>query len=119
MKLLKTTLLPMIIALSFLVSASFAAANDSGKSPLIIDVRTDAEWAVGHLDGAVLIPYQRIGDAIAKVVADKDETIYLYCRTGRRSSIAEATLERSGYKNLINLKTLENASKVLNRAVIK
>lgn len=109
----------MILVFAFLVSASFAAANDSAKNPIILDVRTDAEWAAGHLEGAVLIPYERVGEEIAKVVSDKDEKIYLYCRSGRRAGIAMATLEKSGYKNLVNLKTVENASKVLDRAVVK
>lgn len=119
MKVLKRALLPLIVVFTFLVSASFAADNNTAKNPIILDVRTDAEWAAGHLEGAVLIPYQRVGEEIAKVVSDKDEKIYLYCRSGRRAGVAVATLEKSGYKNLVNLKTVENASRVLDRAVIK
>jgi phage shock protein E len=119
MKILKTTLLLIILMPAMLVSGVYATENGPGKRPIIIDVRTEAEWAAGHLDGAVLIPYERIGDEISKVTANKNETIYLYCRTGRRTGIAEKTLKKAGYANPINLETVENASKVLNRAVVK
>ncbi|MBU1566262.1 MAG: rhodanese-like domain-containing protein [Proteobacteria bacterium] len=119
MKMLKTMLLPILLIAAILVPAVYAVESSTGNSPVIIDVRTEAEWAAGHLDGAVLIPYERIGAEISKVAADKKETIFLYCRTGRRSGIAEETLKNAGYHNLTNLKTVENASKVLSRDVVK
>lgn len=123
LKILKTMVLPIVFVLAILVSAVYATEsenkNNSGTDgAIIIDVRTEAEWTAGHLDGAILIPYERIGDEIATVAVGKKDTIYLYCRSGRRSKIAEDTLEKAGYENLINLKTLENAAKVLNRAVV-
>lgn len=118
-KILKTMLLPMALVLALLVPAVSAIDNSSGPRSVIIDVRTEAEWAAGHLEGAVLIPYERIGNEISKVVTDKKDTVYLYCRTGRRTGIADATLKKAGYENLINLETLENAAKVLNRRVVK
>ncbi len=119
MKMLKTLLLQILLILAVLLPAVHADENISGKKPVIVDVRTEAEWAAGHLDGAVLIPYERIGDEIAKVTSDKKELIYLYCRSGRRTGIAEKTLKNAGYENLINLETMENASKILKRAVVK
>lgn len=119
MKILKTMVLPIVLVLATLVSAAYAAENNSATVPIIIDVRTEAEWAAGHLDGAVLIPYEQIGGAISTVTVEKKDPIYLYCRSGRRTGIAYETLKKAGYENLINLETLENAAKVLNRAVVK
>jgi phage shock protein E len=104
---------------SMLFSAADATEDNAGKRSIVIDVRTEAEWATGHLDGAVLIPYERIGDEISKASLNKDENIYLYCRTGRRSGIALETLKKAGFENLINLETVEKASKVLNKAVVQ
>ena len=67
-----------------------------------IDVRTADEYASGHVSGAVHIPYEEIGVRISEVTADKDALIYVYCRSGRRSSIAEESLRAMGYTNLIN-----------------
>ena len=95
---------------------SFSA--DSAK-PLIIDVRTEAEWKSGHIEGAVLIPYKKIGKKIGTVVKDKSQPIYLYCRTGRRAKIAEETLGKLGYKHVVNLKTLENAAETMKLKIVK
>jgi phage shock protein E len=86
--------------------------------PLVIDVRTVQEWDKGHLEGAILIPYDQIGERIGSVVKDKSQRIYLYCRTGRRSHIAKESLEKLGYKDIIDLGPLEDAAKTLKRKII-
>jgi phage shock protein E len=97
-------------------SVSFGA--DSAK-PLVIDVRTEAEWNDGHLEGAVLIPYERIADKIGAVTQDKSRKIYVYCRTGRRSQIAKETLAKLGYTDVVNLGSLEDAATSLKRKIVK
>jgi phage shock protein E len=86
--------------------------------PLVIDVRTVQEWDKGHLEGAVLIPYDQIGEKIGAVVKNKSQRIYLYCRTGHRASIAKEALEKMGYKDIVNLGSLEDAAKNLKRKII-
>lgn len=97
-----------------------AAQEDSAASKaVVIDVRTEQEWQAGHLDGAILIPHDRIGQEIAAVVPDKKTRIYLYCRTGRRTGLAFDVLKKAGYEDLVNLSTLENASRELNLPIVK
>lgn len=86
---------------------------------LIIDVRTEQEWREGHLEGAILIPHDRIEQEIAAVAPDKKTRIYLYCRTGRRTALALDVLKKAGYVDLVNLSTLENAAKELNLPIVK
>lgn len=119
MKKVTSMLLMMVVMLVMFVSTVCAGEKESGKAPIIIDVRTEAEWTTGHLEGAVLIPYERIGEEIGKVTADKKSKIYLYCRSGRRTGIAVDTLKKTGYENLINLESVDNAAKVLNRGIVK
>ena len=76
------------------------AKIDSGA--LLIDVRTQQEFDAGHLQDAKLIPFDQIGDKISAVETDKERDIVVYCRSGRRSGIAKETLEKMGYKNVIN-----------------
>lgn len=102
--------------ISGIVSASFSA--DSVK-PLIIDVRTEAEWNRGHIEGAILIPYDLIGEKIGTIAKDKTNGIYVYCRSGRRSKIAKATLEKIGYKDVVNLGSLEDAARTMKLKIIK
>lgn len=78
---------------------------------IIIDVRTEKEYQDGHLKNAINIPYTEIKDRIKEYVTDKEEKIILYCRSGRRSGIAENILKEMGYKNVINAGAFEELRK--------
>ncbi|MDC0172180.1 rhodanese-like domain-containing protein [Gammaproteobacteria bacterium] len=69
---------------------------------MIIDVRTPIEWETGHLPGAKLIEWQEIAEKIANVTTNKDETIYVYCRSGNRSGKAKEILDQLGFSNVLN-----------------
>lgn len=72
------------------------------RGALVIDVRTAAEFATGHLDGAINIAYEQT-DSLAKAIGeDKTKSVVLYCRTGRRSGIATQALFQLGYTNVVN-----------------
>ena len=73
------------------------------KQALLIDVRTVEEYAQGNLEHSVLLPYEEIGTGISTLTEDKDQALYLYCRSGRRSGVAKDTLERLGFKNVHNI----------------
>lgn len=116
MKLLRIAIIAFVLAMFALT----AFAAEHGKSAaFVIDVRTEAEWKEGHLEGAILIPHDKIGDGIKAVVPDKSSKIYLYCRSGRRTGIAEEALKKAGYTDLVNLGTLENAAKELQKPIVK
>ncbi len=72
------------------------------QGALLIDVRTDREYADGHLEDAFLIPHPDIVEQFTKLEIRKDRQIVLYCRSGRRSAVAETALRKAGYKNLFN-----------------
>lgn len=72
------------------------------KGAKVIDVRTAGEFNSGHLDTAVNIPYQDISKRISEVSSNKDDLIVVYCRSGRRSGIAQKTLQSNGYTNVVN-----------------
>ena len=67
-----------------------------------IDVRTTEEFNAGHIEGSVHIPYEEIAQRIAEVTSDKNASIHLYCRTGRRSGIAQETLQALGFTKAVN-----------------
>ena len=69
---------------------------------MIIDVRTPIEWETGYLPGAKFIEWQEIDEKIANVTTNKDETIYVYCRSGNRSGKAKEILVQLGYSNVFN-----------------
>jgi phage shock protein E len=113
----KFVLLVVIAGIAFLMSSSsFGAA---GEKPFFIDVRTEAEWNDGHIEGAILIPYELIVDRIGAIAKDKSKRIYVYCRSGRRSQIAKENLEKLHYKDVVNLGSVEEAAKTLKRNIVK
>ena len=73
---------------------------DSGAEFILIDARTEEEFASGHIEGAILIPEYEIRDRAPKELPDKDALILVYCRSGRRSKIASEELVNLGYTNV-------------------
>jgi len=107
------------MAIGLLLGMGWPSLGTEIEKPLIIDVRTEAEWNNGHVESAILIPYDEIGEKIGAIVGDKTKRIYLYCRSGRRSKIAQDALFKLGYRNVINLKTLENAAETMKLRIVK
>lgn len=83
--------------------------KESKSKVYIIDNRTKAEYDAGHIDGAILIPHDVVRDKIESVVKDKNAKIILYCRSGRRSGIAQSVLKDMGYANVENYGGMESA----------
>ena len=67
---------------------------------VIVDVREEEEMAEGYIEGAVLIPLDTVESDIENKIQDKDKTILVYCRSGRRSAIACDIMDSLGYKNV-------------------
>ncbi|MEE0840400.1 MAG: rhodanese-like domain-containing protein, partial [Acutalibacteraceae bacterium] len=73
---------------------------DTEKDSVIIDARTEEEFAEGHIENAILIPEYEIKDRAQKELSDKEQLILVYCRSGRRSKIASEELVKLGYTNV-------------------
>lgn len=66
----------------------------------IVDVRTEEEFAAGHIANAVLVPNETISDTAPEALPDKDAVLLVYCRSGRRSKEASEKLLELGYTNI-------------------
>lgn len=73
---------------------------DTERDYIIIDARTEEEFADGHIKGAVLIPEYEIAEKAEVELTDKNALIFVYCRSGRRSKIASEELVKLGYTNV-------------------
>ena len=67
---------------------------------VLVDVRTPEEYATGHIPGAILVPIEQIKGGNYDGLPAKDETILLYCRTGRRAADAAELLVKEGYNRI-------------------
>ncbi len=64
---------------------------------VVVDVRTQEEFDGGHIPGAICIQNESIVDAQPAELPDLDQTILVYCRSGRRSKEAAQKLADMGY----------------------
>lgn len=74
---------------------------DSSSNFVILDVRTEDEYQEFHIKGAVNIPDFEIRVKAKDVLPDKDQLIFVYCRSGRRSRLAAVDLINLGYTNIV------------------
>ena len=70
---------------------------------LLIDVREDSEYAVGHGAGAIHLSKGIIERDIETRVPDKDTKMVLYCGGGYRSALASDHLMQMGYRQVLSL----------------
>ena len=68
---------------------------------LILDVRRADEFAEGHIPGAINVANEDIKSSEPKELQDKEQTIYVYCRSGNRSKQAATKLAAMGYTNIV------------------
>ena len=72
------------------------------EGALILDVRTKQEFDGGHLDHAINIEYEKIPQIAKRIGKNKERSVVLYCRSGRRASVALEELKKLGYTNVFN-----------------
>ena len=82
-------------------TAFLTTASQSGT--VVVDVRTPAEYAAGHIDGAINIDVEAstFDAEIAKL--DKNATYAVYCHSGRRSGLATDAMGKAGFTHVYNL----------------
>lgn len=68
---------------------------------VILDVRRSDEFAEGHIPDAVNIANEDITDTEPSGLPDKNQLIYVYCRSGNRSKQASEKLAAMGYTNIV------------------
>lgn len=68
----------------------------------LVDVRSPGEYAAGHIDGAINIPVDQIGNR-ASSLDPKDRPVVVYCASGTRSAMARRTLRSAGFTQVFNL----------------
>lgn len=73
------------------------------KDIIILDVRTKEEYAQIHITNSVLIPVDVLKNNSQAQLTNKDATIFIYCRSGRRSITAAEILVELGYTNVYNI----------------
>ena len=90
-------------ALTRLGKVSSARAHELvAAGATLVDVRTEGEFASGHLPGAMNVPLDRL-PAQAPSLADAHKPIVVYCASGMRSAAAKRVLRRAGASEVHDL----------------
>ena len=82
------------------LSAEEAYEMMASQEVVVVDVRTREEYDGGHIENAVLVPNESIGSEMPEVLPDKEATLLVYCRSGRRSKDAAEKLLALGYQSV-------------------
>ncbi len=82
---------------------ALAAALEAGTVPVLVDVRTPAEYANGHVPLAINIPVDELPGRMDELSAYRDVSLYVICQSGGRSSRAANQLLDAGFKAPINV----------------
>ncbi len=82
--------------------AQVQSDHEAGKSPYVVDVRTEQEWNSGHIPGAQHIPVDELEARLNEVARD-GRTIFVTCAGGGRSTGASEYLANRGFLNVFNV----------------
>ena len=82
------------------LSAEEAYEMMASQEVVVVDVRTREEYDGGHIENAVLVPNESIGSEMPEALPDKETTLLIYCRSGRRSKDATQKLLELGYQSV-------------------
>jgi len=74
----------------------------TAAKPLLIDVRSQGEYAAAHLEGSICLPLSDIATLIGQVAPDKQQPLLLFCASGVRSDMAMRLLQSMGYSQVEN-----------------
>jgi rhodanese-related sulfurtransferase len=74
---------------------------EANENIVVIDVREAAEYAFNHIPNAISIPLGELEDRLNEL--NKQDEIFVVCRTGNRSDLAAQKLTENGFTNVINV----------------
>ncbi len=95
--------------LAELVAGNRVPSGAAGAFPyILVDVRTPAEYASGHIPTAINVPVAEI--AARPPTEDTSALIIVYCRSGSRSATAEQALRGLGYSKVVDFGSLSRWS---------
>jgi len=111
----------LVVAFSIAALTSCASSSpDMSSVSAVIDVRTQEEWATGHLDGAINIDIQsaEFADKIGSL--DHSANYVIYCRSGNRAGKAIEYMKSSGFTGVLtNAGSVSDASNITGMKVVQ
>jgi rhodanese-related sulfurtransferase len=129
MKIMKTAFLLFLLLPVYVTSTAqvrqklapqeFESKMKELKNITLVDVRTPAEFAQGHLANALLLDIYSPDFKTQLAKLDKSKPVFVYCAAGGRSNSAAQTLAGMGFTVVYDLQGGINAWKKTNKPIVK
>lgn len=79
------------------------------REPVIVDIRSQADYRKGHIIGALSLPLARIGEAPKELAKHREKPVLLYCAIGTAAGSAREKLMKQGWDEVFPLRGGLNA----------
>jgi phage shock protein E len=114
-------LVALALATVFVLTACAPAAAPIAvpQGTVIVDVRTPAEFASGHLDGAVNIDIQAADFDTAIMQLPLDGNYIIYCKSGNRAGQALSAMTAMGFTSMVNAGSVADASSATGLSIVQ
>jgi len=73
------------------------------KGSVLLDVRSEEEFAAGHIPGAVSVPVKHLPGLLRSLQAIREQTVFVSCQVSHRSGIAARELVRAGFSDVVQV----------------
>ncbi len=107
-----------VVALGASGCAAASEASDLPANAVVLDVRTPAEYASGHLEGAHNLDVFAADFDAKAAELDPAQPYLVYCRSGNRSAQAAARLGGLGFDDVVDLGGLDAAAATTGLAIV-
>lgn len=91
----------LVAKIERITAVALAEQLKSSAAPTVVDVRSEKEWAAGHIAGSVNIPVNHLHDRAGEIA--KDRPVVVHCEGGYRSAIAASLLAKTGRPDVLDM----------------
>lgn len=91
----------LVAQIARMTAPALAAELAGSHPPVVLDVRSAAEWQAGHITGSQNIPLPHLRERLSEVPRDK--VVVVHCEGGYRSAVAASVLAAAGLPQVFDL----------------
>ncbi len=106
-KIILAVLAILVVAVLYMKLTAIRVSSSDARAlvengALLVDVRSEGEYADGAIEGSINIPIQELASRMDEL-GDRNREIVVYCQSGGRSAMAKRLLESNGFSKVHDL----------------
>lgn len=99
--------------------ASLTGTHDAlPENAILLDVRSQREWARGVIENSILLEPSQVSQHIAQHAPNKNTPLIVYCASGMRSGMVRNQLLKMGYTHVVNGGSVNGVAKKLGKTLV-